>query len=75
MQRVFHLVSLAMLLLTSALWAQTPKNTAYKAEPGEGTTGAMVRGLFTDWMIWALLLGLIALIGVFIWLRNRSTED
>jgi hypothetical protein len=67
--------------LLSGLWAvqpmlaqqpkDTPKTVATQKEPN--VVVEFFRSL--DWYIWVLLILLFALIGVFFWVRNRSTED
>jgi hypothetical protein len=64
----------------SALWAvhpvlaqakDTPKTVATQKEPN--VVFEFFRSL--EWYIWVLVVLLFALIGVFFWVRNRSTEE
>jgi hypothetical protein len=72
----FLQAALLVPLLAVTVFAQppgTPQNTAYKG--GGESGGSVFTALFSDWLIWALLIGLFVLIGVFVWMRNRSSED
>ncbi len=62
------------LAVTNQLLAQAATG-AKGTTPEESKFKSIMSGLFSDWLIWALLIGLFVLIGVFFWVRNRSSDD
>ena len=42
---------------------------------GDGQFIGTLKGLFGDPYIWALVIGLAVLIGIFVWVRKRQAEE
>jgi hypothetical protein len=75
MLKAMRTVFFTGLLMVNPVFAQPkpPVNASYKGGDEPSAFKEFFKGL--DWWIWVLLVLLFVLIGVFFWVRNRSTEE
>jgi hypothetical protein len=77
MRKAITWVVMAVLLAVRPALAQTgiSSTSTNIAKPSGGGAGEYLGAFLKDPLIWALVIGLIVLIGLFFWVRNRNTEE
>jgi hypothetical protein len=75
LQRLRSLWVAVFLFLTPlALYAQEPKNTAYKGENPRSGAGEAFTDLMKTWWLWVGILAIVGLLGVLFYLRNKTDD-